>query len=208
MSTASPSDAEWARLASLPRLWYVRRRNLAYRDDLAGTPVSIAGRDERVVEQNLRERLATLGLGSALGKVLAATTPQAASRVMNLLASPRIAASPTLTAATLGALTARAIQNSDKARRASLDHATVLGVASDLARAGDGLARIERSAGARLTPAALKKMAMGDAWRRLDSDAAAATDTQIAALAETVAPRPAITRRPTAKKPAAKKRAH
>jgi hypothetical protein len=221
--TASPSDAEWARLASLPRLWYIRRRNLAYRDDLAGTPLAIAGRDERVVEQNVRERVAGLGLNSALGKVLAASTPQAASRVMNLLASPRIAASPTLTAATLGALTARSGQNSDKSGASTLDHATVLGVASDLARAGDGLTRIERSAGSRMTPAALKTMAAGDAWRRLDSEAMAATDMQIPALAETVAPHPAIaqhpaakhpavkhtaTKKPVAKKPAAGKRAH
>ena len=39
----APSDAEWTRLASLPRLWYVRRRNLAYRDDLAGTPLAVTG---------------------------------------------------------------------------------------------------------------------------------------------------------------------
>jgi len=38
----APADAEWARLATLPRLWYVRRRNLAYRDDLAGTPLAVA----------------------------------------------------------------------------------------------------------------------------------------------------------------------
>lgn len=39
----APSDAEWTRLANLPRLWYVRRRNLAYRDDLAGTPLAVIG---------------------------------------------------------------------------------------------------------------------------------------------------------------------
>lgn len=38
---ANPADTEWARLANLPNLWYVRRRNLAYRDDLAGTPVAV-----------------------------------------------------------------------------------------------------------------------------------------------------------------------
>jgi len=35
----NPSDAEWQRLARLSTLWFVRRRNLAYRDDLAGAPV-------------------------------------------------------------------------------------------------------------------------------------------------------------------------
>ena len=38
------------RLAQLPGLWYVRRRNLAYRDDLAGTPVPVSGRNDNVVE--------------------------------------------------------------------------------------------------------------------------------------------------------------
>lgn len=37
LDTASASDAEWQRLAGLQTLWYVRRRNLAYREDLAGT---------------------------------------------------------------------------------------------------------------------------------------------------------------------------
>jgi hypothetical protein len=37
LDPASPSDAEWQRLAKLPTLWYVRRRNLAWREDLAGT---------------------------------------------------------------------------------------------------------------------------------------------------------------------------
>jgi hypothetical protein len=40
--STNPADTEWARLANLPTLWYVRRRNLAYRDDLAGTPVAVA----------------------------------------------------------------------------------------------------------------------------------------------------------------------
>ena len=208
VTTPSPSDAEWARLANLPRLWYVRRRNLAYRDDLAGTPVAIAGRDERVADRGVRERVAAMGLDTPLNDVLAASTPQAASRVMSMLASQRIAASPTLTAATLGALTARAAGSDGKSKPASLDHATVLGVASDLARAGDGLARIERSAGTRLTPAALQTMASSDAWRVLDSQAAIATDAEVSAMTKAIAPHPPINPVQPPKKPAAKKPAN
>ena len=40
-AVVNPADAEWARLANLPNLWYVRRRNLAYREDLAGTAVAV-----------------------------------------------------------------------------------------------------------------------------------------------------------------------
>lgn len=49
----NPADAEWARLARLPNLWYVRRRNLSYRDDLAGTPVTVTGPTEVVIERGL-----------------------------------------------------------------------------------------------------------------------------------------------------------
>ena len=43
---ADPSDAEWQRLARLPNLWFVRRRQLAYRDDLAGTSLRFAAADD------------------------------------------------------------------------------------------------------------------------------------------------------------------
>ncbi|MBL8350596.1 MAG: hypothetical protein JNL87_09795, partial [Burkholderiaceae bacterium] len=94
---ANPSDAEWMRLARLPDLWFVRRRNLAYRDDLAGAPIAASGRNELLVEERVRARLATLGLGDALGRVLGAASSQAAAGVFSLLASPRLAASSTLT---------------------------------------------------------------------------------------------------------------
>ena len=42
---SDPREQEWARLASLPELWFVRRRNLAYRDDLAGAALRFAGFD-------------------------------------------------------------------------------------------------------------------------------------------------------------------
>ncbi len=42
LDPSSPSDAEWQRLAKLPTLWYLRRRNLAYREDLTGTARMLA----------------------------------------------------------------------------------------------------------------------------------------------------------------------
>ena len=41
LTPADPAQAEWARLAALPNLWFVRRRNLAYRDDLAGEAIRV-----------------------------------------------------------------------------------------------------------------------------------------------------------------------
>ncbi|HEX2828591.1 MAG TPA: hypothetical protein VHP37_19715 [Burkholderiales bacterium] len=45
---ADPRDQEWARLAKLPELWFVRRRNLAYRDDLPGKAAVITGSSQRM----------------------------------------------------------------------------------------------------------------------------------------------------------------
>lgn len=100
----TPADQEWAALARLPTLWYVRRRNLAWRADLAGRAVAAVGRNELVAEQAVRTRIASLGLTPALDRVLGATSTATAARVMTLLATPTLQSSPTLTAATLGAL--------------------------------------------------------------------------------------------------------
>jgi hypothetical protein len=187
LDVTNPADAEWARLARLPSLWYVRRRNLAYRDDLAGAPVAVSGRNEVVIEQALRRRLDGLGLAPTLDKVLASTTPQAAPRVINLLAAPRIAESPALTAATLGALTAKS------GGASSLDHATVLAVAAEMTApgAGDGLTRLERSSATGVDKAALLEIASSDDWRVLDAKASAVPAPQ----------RPQIATRPTLVQP-------
>jgi hypothetical protein len=100
----TPADAEWARLAQLPSLWYVRRRNLAYRDDLVGVPLALAGFNELAVETSVRNRLEPMGLVPVLDRVLSQSSPRAAASILSLLATPRLVASPVLTAATLGAL--------------------------------------------------------------------------------------------------------
>ena len=129
---SDPVDAEWARLAALPTLWFVRRRNLAYRDAFAGEAIRLAGLDRM---DDLRPRLGGLGLDGALERVLATATPRAAVEVNSLLASPRFADSPALTAAAIGELT----------RAGSVDQAAVLRVAAELSApgVGDGLARGE-----------------------------------------------------------------
>lgn len=170
---ANPSDAEWARLARLPNLWFVRRRNLAYRDDLVGTPTAVAGDGDVRVERSVRERVESLGLKPQLDRVLAASSSRAAANVVSLLASPRVAASPTLTAATLGALNATAGSGGE----AQLDHAGVLGVRSALSTGvGEGLEKLERNAG-EVRPNALQRLASNDRWRRLDAVARGA-DTE------------------------------
>ena len=158
----NPSDAEWQRLARLSTLWFVRRRNLAYRDDLAGTPVQISGPDERRIERDLRTRIANLGLSDQLDSVLSRASPAATSQVISLLAAPRFTESPALTAAALGSLKASAKRSANAREQATLDRATVLNVSAKLnaTGVGDGLMIIEQaSADKTLSNEALQKIA-------------------------------------------------
>jgi hypothetical protein len=187
---SNPSDAEWALLAQQSNLWFVRRRNLAYRDDLVGAPVAVAGKDEVVIESLVRDRLGKLGLSASLDKVLAGASSKAAATTIGLLASPRIAASPALTAAALGALTAKAASTD------SLDHAAVLQVSADLNKTGvgDGLLRLEQSTSNGVAKNSLLTIASGDAWQKLDATAAIAQASEVPQLATRLAPLPVITK--------------
>jgi len=176
ISPVDPAQAEWARLAALPNLWFVRRRNLAYRDDLAGEAIRVAGRDTL---DRAAPRLAALGLETALGRLLERATPRAALEIESLLASPRFVESPTLTAAALGEL----------GQAQALDQAAVLRVAADLSApgVGDGLSRLERARPDTLpSKAALKELAEGGDWRTADADGARARGSQLAAMARSV----------------------
>ena len=180
VDVANPSDAEWARLAQLPNLWFVRRRNLAYRDDLVGRPVAVAGGDDVPVERGVLARVDTLGLRPALDRVLAASSTRAAANVVALLATPRVAASPTLTAAALGALNAK-VEGAPQ-----IDQARVLRVGADLdGGAGSGLEKLERATGTEaVTRAALANLASSNQWRKLDNDAQSADSTRLAELGQ------------------------
>lgn len=198
--TSDPREREWARLAALPNLWFVRRRNLAYRDDLPGVAVRFAGRDV-AVEDAVRRRLDATGLRPQFDAVVEKATPEVAAEVSALLDSPRFATSPVLTAAALGELT----------RVKRLDRATVLAASARLAAPGlgDGLLRLERSQGELLnSPEALAKIAETPAWRDTDLAARAASEIAVADLAAVLAGRPSVTKaaEPAPREKPAKKR--
>lgn len=180
---ADPADAEWQRLARSTNLWFVRRRNLAYRDDLAGTALRFAGAEPGDVVGRVRERLTPLGLARDLDRVLERSTPSAAVEVTALLDSPRFVDSPALTAAALGELSART------PRTGSLDRAAAITAAANLAEpsAGSGLTRLEAAAGgAALPPATLERLAAGSEWREADTRLRAAPDTELPTVATRV----------------------
>jgi hypothetical protein len=176
---ADPSDAEWQRLARLPNLWFVRRRQLAYRDDLAGTSLRFASADDGNVVERVRGRIEGLGLGTNLDRVLTAASPAATAEVTRLLSSPRFVDSPALTAAALGELSARAES------AGTIDTAAAVAVTSSLtaAGAGEGLSRLESSANAPLAAPALVRLASGTEWRTVDSDLRAATREELPSVA-------------------------
>ena len=179
---ANPSDAEWARLAQLPTLWYVRRRNLAYRDDLVGNGVAATGEEEVALEQAVRDRVTALGLTPKLSAVMAAATSKAAWSVISLLAVPRIAESPALTAAALGALQAKIAADPRK----KLTDAAALSVGNELksGRTGTGLLNIERQVAGQVSATALQALASNDAWRKIDASAQLASGVHLAQLVD------------------------
>lgn len=180
VSLADPVDAEWARLAQLPNLWYVRRRNIAWRDDLVGTPAAVASVSDVAVEKAVRDRVESLGLQGSLQRVLGSATAKASAGVYGLLAAPRIAASPTLTAATIGALAAQIVPGDPP----TLAHAGVVTVSSQLSQpgVGDGLARLERRIHGKTAKTALIQLASNDGWRKLDTQARTAQPNLLAQL--------------------------
>jgi hypothetical protein len=171
-----PADAEWQRLARLNNLWFVRRRHLAFRDDLAGSYREISGNDERLVELNLNTRVAQLGLTQRYEEVLRVATPAAASTVIGLLAGKRYLESPVLTAATLGLLSDAIATAEQLTGNPSLDKTQVLGVAAVLGEPDKNevlWALIQRESRAPIPTAELLSIASGAAWSTPPVDLAA-----------------------------------
>jgi hypothetical protein len=187
LDPTSPSDREWQRLAQLTTLWFVRRRNIAYREDLAGAAVRFAGVSADRTNERLLERLDSLGLRTNFDRVLERATPAARLEVTNLLASPRFTDSPTLTAAALNEL----------GRTETLSQADALAATSSLtgSRVGTGLTRLDAATDVGTTREALQAIATSSDWRALDSAAAAAPVTRVSEVASsatgtTIRPRP------------------
>jgi hypothetical protein len=178
LDPASPSDREWQRLAQLPTLWFVRRRNIAYREDLTGVAVRFAGVQADRTNAGLLTRLDTLGLRTNFDRVVERATPAARLEVVNLLESPRFADSPTLTAAALNEL----------GRRETLTQADALTAGATLtgAQVGTGLTRLDATTDIGATREALQAIAKTDTdWRTLDREVAVAPIREVSTLAST-----------------------
>lgn len=168
IDVGSASEREWQRLVGQGTLWFVRRRNLAYREDVTGTARRLAGR-ELDLSGDLRERLATLNLGTAFDGLLERATPSARTEIGNLLSSPRIAASPALTAVTIGELT----------RAETIDTPAVLTAESKLTESGAGSGLTRLDAAASRDPLVAERLSTAPDWRTIDREAATATRPEL-----------------------------
>lgn len=184
LDPTSPSDAEWQRLARLDSLWYVRRRNLAYREDLTGTALRLSGQERELTPDRLN-RLGELGLRGLLDRTLERATPGARTEIVNLLATPRIAESPALTAATLGELS----------RAETMDLAAALRTTSLVTApdAGTGLVRLD-AAGVADSPQAIERIVADPEWRTLDRQVRVAPTAELATITERLVSTPTPTR--------------
>jgi len=201
VDSSDPREREWARLATLGNLWFVRRRNLAYSDSLPGAAVRFAGSEGTVIDRT-RMRLDASGLKPQFDAVIERAEPGAAGEVGALLSNPRIAASPTLTAVALGELK----------RATKLDRASVLAISQRVAApgVGEGLVRLENSRSELVqTPDALARIVEDKDWRKADDEARIADVAAVPKLAATLAgatPTETKTSRPVSPAPVKKRR--
>jgi hypothetical protein len=180
VDTSDPREQEWARLAALPNLWFARRRNLAYREDLPGLPVPFSGADDLNTDTAMIARIDDSGLRPRFDGVMDRTNARSAAEVTNLLSSRRIAESPALTAIALGELE----------RAPNLDRASVLAISARLnaSDVGSGITRLERTQPDVLsTPQALDRIAANPNWREVDTISRVAPATVTPDIARNVA---------------------
>jgi hypothetical protein len=174
VSTSDPRELEWARLAKLPELWFVRRRNLAYRDDLAGAAVRFAGIGTPVnpFTGNTKIIGGTPIIPQNTDPVMQRATPDGAAAIATLLAS--VSHSPAFTAAVLGEL----------ARCAELDKASVFAVAAKVCQPGlgTGLERFDALPISDNAPL-LRALSHDGEWRDTDALARTAGSSTLQALA-------------------------
>lgn len=127
-------------------LWFVRRRNVDHRVELAGRAVALSG-DENAVEATVNTRIGQLGLSPNVSRITANTTTIARADVISVLASPAVSASPLLANAVVAELEAKTTRPapSGGTEPATIDRATVLRVSEKYTApdTGEGLKRID-----------------------------------------------------------------
>ena len=130
------AESDWRTLLrGVDLLWYVRRRNAVAKAEVLGAIVRLTG-DDMVAEEELVERLKTLGLQTRYQRLIARGSMIADAEVVALLSSPKLQQSRLLTE---GAM--REFEAHEK-----LDHGAALSVVTRFSQPalGEGIARLEK----------------------------------------------------------------
>ena len=137
-STAEPDQTAWKQLLQgVELLWYVRRRNLNYKEEVSAQSVSIL-REEASIEASISERFKTLGLTTLMGNIKRRGTTTAEAEIMNMFSSPVLLGGSSI--AVKAAL--NEIDNLD-----TVDRASVLTVTERFSADafGTGMSRLEKA---------------------------------------------------------------
>lgn len=154
-------DNRWRQeLGQTSELWYLRRRNLVYRADIAGVGVALGGNDRRI-EVDLRDRLRNLDLSDRFNQLTDRASLTARGDVVSLLSTSRLASNELLLRSAVREL--ETIEPTpgvepgpdappgeppaDEGTGATLDRPTVFRVAERFGdpRLGSGLTRLEEA---------------------------------------------------------------
>jgi hypothetical protein len=170
VDTTNVVDEAWRRvLSQAGELWYVRRRNLAYKAEVTGVAAAVTA-PERDVERDVVRRVGKAKFDNLREK---ATTP-AASEMVKLMSSPTFERAPELLPAVV-----KSLENEK-----NLDRAAVMRVAADFNRPGfgEGLARLKQAQPGLVDKDMVDRLASTRALSGLDRLAAALPDDQLALI--------------------------
>ena len=136
-------DTEWRNaLQGETQLWYVRRRNLAYKSEIVGLSLPIGG-DEFIAEREMNERLRNEGLESRVTNLQEIASSAARANTVSLLSSAKFALSKLLLR---GAVTdLEAVKTEINPGEEQLDRLAVYKVAQCYGdpKLGEGILRLE-----------------------------------------------------------------
>jgi hypothetical protein len=148
-------DAQWRQALSQAReLWYMRRRNVAYKAEITGLGVTLGG-NARIIEQTVFNRLDALGVRSQFDTVQSFTSLTGKADMVAMLGASRLVSSDLLLKSAVHDLSMAStvspqaftgvISETTPEGQPSLDRPEVLKVAERFGdpRLGEGLARLD-----------------------------------------------------------------
>jgi len=137
-TTTEPDKTAWKQLLQdVELLWYVRRRNLNYKEEVSAQTVSIL-REEASIEANVTDRFKELGLTTMVGNIKRRGTTSAEAEIISMFSSPVLLSG--------SSIAAKAVINEINSLE-TVDRASVLKVTERFSanEFGTGMSRLEKA---------------------------------------------------------------